>query len=147
MKPRESFTLIELLVVIAIIGILASITVSSLGGSRQKAGDIQTVAILKQVGGLLEQKAIDDTGSGYPTDTGADDDASWSILLLTFDSEQVAQLPGVGNGYAAHSDATSYCLWKVSKLDDSKTIYCETGARCSDREGVESTSLPAGCTH
>lgn len=148
MEYKRGFTLIELLVVIAIVGVLASISVSSLGNSRQKAEDISSIAILKQVGGLLDQWAVSDVHGGYPDITGADDDASWIATLAVLDPEQVAQLPGSGSGYSGESTVAGYCLWKVSQLDPSKTIYCETGAKCSDKEGVDTlTALPAGCTH
>lgn len=45
----RAFTLIELLVVIAIIGILSSIVLTNLNGSRQKARDVKRVADVKQL--------------------------------------------------------------------------------------------------
>src|SRR3989344_4554555 len=45
----RAFTLIELLVVIAIIGILSSIILTNLNGSRQKARDVKRVADVKQL--------------------------------------------------------------------------------------------------
>ncbi|MDO8482859.1 MAG: type II secretion system protein [bacterium] len=50
MKNRfRAFTLIELLVVIAIIGILSSIILTNLNGSRQKARDVKRVSDVKQL--------------------------------------------------------------------------------------------------
>lgn len=43
------FTLIELLVVIAIVGILSSIVLTNLNGSRQKARDVKRVSDIKQL--------------------------------------------------------------------------------------------------
>jgi prepilin-type N-terminal cleavage/methylation domain-containing protein len=146
LEPRDAFTLIELLVVIAIIGILGSISSYFIRAPRLKAEDVQAVASMRQIAALIEQEAVSDPSGNYVTVSAADDDGSWTALLGAFPS-QAAQLPATGNGYAARSDATSYCLWKTSKLDDTKTIYCETGAKCSDREGVDTSSLPAGCAH
>ncbi len=47
-QVRKGFTLIELLVVIAIIGILASIVLVSLNGTRAKGRDAKRVADLQQ---------------------------------------------------------------------------------------------------
>lgn len=48
-KHRAGFTLIELLVVVSIIGLLASIVVVSLGGSRVQSRDTKRVADLRQM--------------------------------------------------------------------------------------------------
>lgn len=49
MQLPRGFTLIELLVVIAIIGVLASIVMVSLNGSRVKGRDVTRVASLKEM--------------------------------------------------------------------------------------------------
>ncbi len=147
----SGFTLIELLVVIAIIGILGTIGGSYLRSPRQKAEDVQALASMRQVTSLIEQEAVADPTGAYvvisePQSATADDD-SWAGLLAAFPT-QAAQLPTVGQGYAVQSDADSYCLWRASKQDPTMTIYCETGAKCSDKEGVDTaTALPAGCAH
>ncbi len=51
---RKGFTLIELLIVIAIIGILASVILVGIGGSRGSARDTRRIADLKQVQTALE---------------------------------------------------------------------------------------------
>lgn len=151
MKDRSrGFTLIELLVVIAIIGILGTIATTAFRGSREKAEDVQSLASLRQITSLLEQEAVASSNGSYIAiselaGATADDD-SWAALLAAF-PVQAAQLPPVGQGYAVQSDADSYCLWRASKLDPANTIYCETGARCSDKEGVAAGDLPADCAH
>jgi prepilin-type N-terminal cleavage/methylation domain-containing protein len=51
---KKGFTLIELLVVIAIIGILASISMAFLSGSRTKAKDARVISNLKQAKTVVE---------------------------------------------------------------------------------------------
>jgi len=51
---EKAFTLIELLVVVSIIGLLASIVVVALGGSRSEARDAKRIADLKQIRNALE---------------------------------------------------------------------------------------------
>ena len=144
----RGFTLFELLVVIAIIGILGTIGSSFLRSPRLKAEDIQTLANMRQITSLLEQEAVSSANGHYPLISGADDDASWSALLVAFPS-QAAQLPATSNGYAAQVNTNSYCLWKASKLTPANIIFCGTGAHCSDKEGVllGDPSIPAACAH
>lgn len=59
LKPTTSnlalgFTLVELLVVIAIIGILASVTMASLGGARERARDSERISEVGQIVVALE---------------------------------------------------------------------------------------------
>lgn len=53
-KNNRAFTLVELIMVIAIVGILASVTIASLGNSRQKADDAKRAQDLQQVKTALE---------------------------------------------------------------------------------------------
>lgn len=69
---KRGFTLIELLVVIAIIGILATLTLNSLGGTRAKARDSVRKNDLAQVRTALEMYSGEN--GIYPASTGD----SWS---------------------------------------------------------------------
>jgi general secretion pathway protein G len=53
-RNHKGFTLVELLVVIAIIGVLASITIAALDGSRKKGRDARRLSDLKQIQLALE---------------------------------------------------------------------------------------------
>ncbi|MDE2071750.1 MAG: type II secretion system protein [Patescibacteria group bacterium] len=53
-KSLRAFTLIELLVVIAIIGILSSVVLASMAGSRQRGRDAKRISDLKQIQLALE---------------------------------------------------------------------------------------------
>lgn len=64
---RRGFTLIELLVVMALIGILASIVLTSLSSSREKARFSRAKEELHQLDMALEQYQSDHNGA-YPPD-------------------------------------------------------------------------------
>jgi prepilin-type N-terminal cleavage/methylation domain-containing protein len=59
---RRGFTLIELLVVIAIIGMLSSIVLVSMGGTRAKARNAKRQSDLRQIATAMEM-AYDDSSS------------------------------------------------------------------------------------
>ncbi len=60
-KKQSGFTLIELLVVISIVGLLASITLTSLNGARKKARDAKRMGDLRQMNTAM-QLYIQDVG-------------------------------------------------------------------------------------
>lgn len=64
MKNEKGFTLIEMLVVIAIIGLLSSVVVIGLGGSREKARDARRIADMQQIQNALELAY--NPATGYP---------------------------------------------------------------------------------
>ncbi|KKU98781.1 MAG: pilin domain-containing protein, general secretion pathway protein G [Candidatus Jorgensenbacteria bacterium GW2011_GWC1_48_8] len=64
MKNNKGFTLIEMLVVIAIIGLLSSVVIIGLGGSRSKARDARRIADIQQIQNALELQY--NPATGYP---------------------------------------------------------------------------------
>lgn len=54
LDAKQAFTLIEILIVVAIIGILASIALIGLGGTRVKARDSKRIAEVRQIQSALE---------------------------------------------------------------------------------------------
>ncbi len=61
---QKAFTLIELLVVIAIIGILSSVVLANLNGSRQRARDVKRIADVKSL--QLALALYFDANAKYP---------------------------------------------------------------------------------
>lgn len=85
-RQRAGFTLVELLVTISIIGVLASITVVSVGNVRQIARDSKRLADIRQVQTALE--FYFNQTNGYPIAANGITlgDATHSMLCVTQDT-------------------------------------------------------------
>ena len=127
-SQNKGFTLIELLVVIAIIGILASITLSSLNSARDKGADALVKSNLKTI---ANEAAIffDDHGNDY---SGMCDDLK---IVGTLSGAKAAvsetQTPGgLGDGDCQVDAATgsAWAAWVNLKS-------ASTSAYCSDSTG------------
>lgn len=92
---QKGFTLVELLVTISIIGVLASITVVSVGNVRQIARDSKRLADIKQLGTALE--FYFNQTNAYPSE---------SDLTLGSGSAQVLCVTGQATGF---SDQVANC--------------------------------------
>jgi prepilin-type N-terminal cleavage/methylation domain-containing protein len=88
---RRGFTLIELLVVIAIIGVLSSIVLASLDGSRKKGRDARRLSDLKQIQLALE--LYYDSNSAFPPGIVASDGKAYFTESLLTDSGYISMVP------------------------------------------------------
>ncbi len=61
-ENQKGFTLVELLVTVGIIGILATITVASLSGTRTRARDAQRISDAKQLAAVLDAEFSSNPG-------------------------------------------------------------------------------------
>lgn len=93
LKFKRGFTLVEILIVIAIIGILASIALIGLGGSRVKARDAKRISEVRQLQTVLELY-LNRCGY-YPgpatcanhTFEAADAPADWAIVVAALKAD------------------------------------------------------------
>lgn len=110
MKKR-AFTLIELLVVIAIIGILASMALVALSGTRAKARDATRKSDLRQIKTALEIYYSDQNPNAYYTSA-----AAVTVSDTIFGGSGQAYMktipndPSTGRNYEYQSDGTDYML-------------------------------------
>jgi prepilin-type N-terminal cleavage/methylation domain-containing protein len=72
---NKGFTLIELLVVISIIGLLSSVSITSLGAARKKARDTKRISDKEQIINALEM--YKSNYGHYPSNTDDDTTEHW----------------------------------------------------------------------
>jgi len=131
---KKGFTLIELLVVIAIIGILASIVLVSVGGSRKNANATKAKADLNQMMTALELANSGGCGADTFTLTAGNSIACSGDTLL-----QTTPSSPSGITYKFYSNITctteadptaeTYCL-RATNFGDTGTFSC-IGGSCS----------------
>ncbi len=112
-KQVQGFTLIELLTVMAIIGVLASITVVSLSGSRARARDAERVSEVGTI--VLAAELYRDACGRYPaniTTLSGNSGCPSGITWQTFIGATVPVPPGGGNyGYATDGTGASFVVY------------------------------------
>ena len=87
---KKAFTLIELLVVIAIIGILASMVLVGLNGTRAKARDAERKSDLRQLKAALELYYADQKPNAYKESTSL---VTASATAMGLDSNYIKTVP------------------------------------------------------
>jgi prepilin-type N-terminal cleavage/methylation domain-containing protein len=152
---RRAFTLVELLVVIAIIGLLSSIAVVSMGGSRTKARDLKRKTDLKQLATAVElyfakndsypstSNAWWSTCNGWVGLKGVSGANGWIPNLAP---EFMGQLPldpvrgtniGIMTGPSGAADVAQYCYIYRSNGTDYKIA-----SHCAAESGPAGSSDP-----
>lgn len=145
---KKAFTLIELLIVIAIIGILASIVLVVLNGSREKSQLANTLSAIKMVQTGLESYYTQNQGypvsigwQGYCSDPswGASRGDNWIPELASSGAISTAVLPTdgrqSGNG-APCNDSTKQIIYYSNGTD-----YKLISTTHSDLSGVPSNMI------
>ncbi|MBA7619128.1 hypothetical protein ES703_26464 [subsurface metagenome] len=105
----KSFTLIELLVVIAIIGLLASIALVTLGGTRAKARDAVRMIDLSQLQKMLEMYQINKDSYPLSTEDFQIQGHPWGSFWEGYGG--VPKDPSPSQNYVYVSDGKSYQLY------------------------------------
>lgn len=140
-----AFTLIELLVVIAIIGILATVTITSLAGSRNKATDTQLKTNARNLTSALEQYRSDKSAyiisnaTVTLSDSGLKDATTGLGSYVSGGaSSQAFTYNGVGTGYHTDTNGSRYALAtglkrtneppKDNTVPSGNGIYCTNGS-------------------
>lgn len=129
-KLTAGFTLIELLVVIAIIGLLASIVIVSISGTRGKAKDTRVIADIRALGKQIEL----DFNRDYSTSFTAPNTLSTSGIYGQFINSIQAD-GGQLTVVTAGTPVTQYALY--GRLNSDPTKYA-----CVDSNGGYSAAAP-----
>ena len=127
-KKHRGFTLIELLVVIAIIGILASIVLVSLGGTRARAQDAAIKANMDSMRLACEMYFTDNL-----TYTNCSTDPSFTA------AQTAAEANGASFTINFKADGTAYCI---------QSTLVREGSWCVDSAGsVGSSDISCDATN
>jgi len=110
---KKAFTLIELLVVIAIIGILASMVLVGLNGTRAKARDAERKSDLRQLKAALELYYADQNPNTYKAQATA---VTASSTTMGLDENYIKNVPTDPSGtkpylYQTDADGKNYAIF------------------------------------
>jgi len=126
---KKGFTLIELLVVIAIIGVLSSVVIASLGGSRSKGYNAAVQANLDTIRSQSQQ-FINENNGAIPSKESF---CGEPIIAAAISSASKA-----GNGTTVCNVDTSSSAWAIQV--QFKNVA--DGYACMDSRGISSISKP-----
>lgn len=147
MRKASGFTLVELLVTIGIIGILATVTVVSVGNARSKARDSKRVSDVKQIQSALELYSSD-TGGYYPS--GKDALLGAGNYKVVCDKGAQADVTGCGTVYLnpvpIDPTNTGTLIYKYTALPADCTTTC-TGYEVSFQLETKTGNLEPKKTH
>jgi prepilin-type N-terminal cleavage/methylation domain-containing protein/prepilin-type processing-associated H-X9-DG protein len=102
-SPRSGFTLIELLTVIAIIGILAAILIPAVGKVREVANKAKSASNMRSI--AVSYATYSTSGGRTRTLTAS--------KMSTDPGVTLANVAGVGQFLAKHSDLTDASIWII----------------------------------
>jgi len=130
-KKKTGFTLIELLVVIAIIGLLSSIVLVSMGGTRQRARDARRQADIRSISTAMEM-CYSDPVCAYGADEYPRWDTASSVTQIDTDGAPLyvgpMDDPLTAQDYTALANNANtsyqyYCIY--AKLESvANTFFC-----------------------
>lgn len=134
---RRGFTIIELLVVIAIIGILAALTLNSLGSARSKARDAVRKNDLAQMKTAIELYASSE-GAVYPTpDAGVGYTERWTGQSSTYGAALAKIYPKYLTSFIKPplNQATDIYAYRTNSGSNDLSLDCSGGAPASNPSG------------
>lgn len=135
-KSTPGFTLIELLIVIAVLGILASLVLTAINSSRNKAYDTRIRADIGQIRWLAET-AFDSQGANYTNWTQYPTIQQNLTILLEDIDKNYNDAPGAPYVTALReSQITDYCISAPLRNEPGKYY-------CIDNSGVFKTTTAA----
>lgn len=141
-KINKAFTLIELLVVIAIIGILSTVVLVNLSGTRQRARDARRKSDLANIRLGLEMVFDVASPPAYPT-AGTGNTVPSGIA--TYMSGNTVPTDPKGVSYPNTTIAGKYCYEKISATEYQVCALLETGADVAARSFCLPNETYAGC--
>ncbi|MEK7649584.1 MAG: type II secretion system protein [Patescibacteria group bacterium] len=128
MKHTKAFSLVELLIVVAIIGVLATIIMPAILGTRAKARDVRRKAEISQMGRLLSVSCfVPSAGSGDYDIAGIIDELKAANPRYASMIAEIPKDPGIGTDTQTHyryivDGSTRKCALYANFEGDSQVV-------------------------